>query len=295
MKKKVAICAIAKLENLYLREWVDYYYNMGVDNIILYDNNDLDGEYPQWVIGDYIANGFVKYEDVRGKHRYQLASYNNCYKKYKNEFEWLGFLDIDEFWYINPSYNISDVLNDERFPNSFALMLNWLCYGDCNLVHYDGRKIQERFQNPSTPFDIESNGGLINKVYKCFVRVHDNHDVTFFDAGYPAYNNDYGVFDKKFYFLDKEDFSYQGKDIPPNEDFYKNTISYIKHYRTLTIEEFLHKRFCRRGYADYASFHNKEFIMKLFWDQNEWTQEKQDIVDEFFKKFEVIDDKPIEI
>ena len=77
MKKKLAICAIEKLENLYLREWVEYYYKMGVDNIILYDNNDLDGEYPQWVIGDYISNGFVKYEDVRGKHRYQLDAYND--------------------------------------------------------------------------------------------------------------------------------------------------------------------------------------------------------------------------
>jgi hypothetical protein len=70
-------------------------------------------------------------------------------------------------------------------------------------------------------------------------------------------------------------------------------ITFIKHYRTLTIEEFLYRRFCRKGYADHASFHNKDFIMKLFWEQNTWTQEKQDIVDEFFNKFNVVDDKPI--
>jgi hypothetical protein len=33
--------------------------------------------------------------------------------------------------------------------------------------------------------------------------------------------------------------------------------------------------------------------MKLFWDQNVWTIEKQNIVDEFFNKFNVVDDKPI--
>jgi hypothetical protein len=32
--------------------------------------------------------------------------------------------------------------------------------------------------------------------------------------------------------------------------------------------------------------------MSLFWEQNEWTQEKQDIVDEFFERFEVITDNP---
>lgn len=59
------------------------------------------------------------------------------------------------------------------------------------------------------------------------------------------------------------------------------------------IEEFLYRRFGRRGYADYASRHNKEEIMQYFWDQNEWTEEKQKVVDDFFSRFEVIDDEPI--
>ena len=71
------------------------------------------------------------------------------------------------------------------------------------------------------------------------------------------------------------------------------TLSFIKHYRTLSIEEFLYRRFGRRGYADYASRHNKEEIMQYFWDQNEWTEEKQKVVDDFFSRFEVVDDEPI--
>ena len=47
MKKKVAICAIAKLENLYLREWVEYYKEMVVDNIILYDETNKETEFEQ--------------------------------------------------------------------------------------------------------------------------------------------------------------------------------------------------------------------------------------------------------
>ena len=286
MKKKLAICAIAKLENLYLREWVEYYKEMGVDNIILYDNNDIDGEYPQWVIGDYISNGFVIYEDVRGKHRYQLESYTNCYEKYNNLYEWIGFLDIDEYWYINPIYKIDDILNDERFPNAIAVFVNWLCYGDCGLLHYDGRKVQERFKTPTFPLDCISNGDVMNKVVKAFVRTNSNVYVIFKDAGYPTYGfkNECENEWKKFYFINGD--NYNGV---TTCDF---SISYIKHYRTLTIEEFLYRRFGRRGYADYASFHNKDFIIQLFWDQNEWTQEKQDIVDDFFNKFEVIDDKP---
>ncbi len=60
------ICCIEKQENLYLRDFVEYYKKVGVDNIVMYDNNDVNGEYPQQVIGDYIANGFVIYKDATG-------------------------------------------------------------------------------------------------------------------------------------------------------------------------------------------------------------------------------------
>ena len=49
---KLGICCIVKQENLYLRDWVKYYYDMGITKIVLYDNNNVDGEYPQQVIGD---------------------------------------------------------------------------------------------------------------------------------------------------------------------------------------------------------------------------------------------------
>ena len=63
---KIAICAIIRNENLYLREWVEHHKHMGFDHIILYDNNNPDGEYPHQVIGDYIMSGFVEVNNVRG-------------------------------------------------------------------------------------------------------------------------------------------------------------------------------------------------------------------------------------
>ena len=62
---KVAVCAIAKNENLYIREWVEWYKNLGVSKIFLYDNNDLDGERFEEVIDDYIKSDFVEVIDVR--------------------------------------------------------------------------------------------------------------------------------------------------------------------------------------------------------------------------------------
>ena len=52
---KICICTLGKDENKYIKEFVDYYKNYGVDKIILNDNNDIEGERFEEVIGEYIT------------------------------------------------------------------------------------------------------------------------------------------------------------------------------------------------------------------------------------------------
>ena len=40
-KLKVCLCVIGKKENLYAREFVDYYRKIGYNNIFIYDNNEI--------------------------------------------------------------------------------------------------------------------------------------------------------------------------------------------------------------------------------------------------------------
>ncbi len=44
IKMKVAICTMAKKENLYIKEFVDYYIKLGFSHIFIYDNNDPNDE-----------------------------------------------------------------------------------------------------------------------------------------------------------------------------------------------------------------------------------------------------------
>ena len=266
---KVAICCIIKQENLYLRDWVKYYYDMGIKNIILYDNNDVDGEYPQQVIGDYISNGFVIYKDVRGGYRCQIQSYTECYSEYKFLFDWIGFLDIDEYWYLSPEYTLDTFFDEKKFPNAGAVFFNWLCYGDNDLVHYDNRPVYERFNGPT----------VISHVKKIFIKCNPNFNVIFDDANSVLCINENG--DAPLAYLSN------GK----NYNFEEKTVenAFIKHYITLTIEEFLYRRFGRKSYADNSSF-NKEFILGIFKGMNKMTEEKQLIIDEFFQKYNMIED-----
>ena len=49
-----AICAIAKNENLYLKEWVEYHKNIGINKIFIYDNNGLTSE--KYNISVYVSD-----------------------------------------------------------------------------------------------------------------------------------------------------------------------------------------------------------------------------------------------
>ena len=64
---KICLCEIVKNENRYLREFIEYYKKLGYNKIILYDNNEKNGENLKEVIKDYILKNFVQIFDFRGR------------------------------------------------------------------------------------------------------------------------------------------------------------------------------------------------------------------------------------
>ena len=82
---KVALCCICKNENDYIKEFVEYYKNIGFDNIIVYDNNDVNGEHIEDVINDYVQKGFVEILNWRGKEAPIFSVFNECYNNNKDK------------------------------------------------------------------------------------------------------------------------------------------------------------------------------------------------------------------
>ena len=169
---RTLLCCIIKQENLYLRNFVEYYKNIGFTNIVLYDNNDENGEYPQQVIGDYIEEGFVIYVDARGRHRYQLEAYTECYKERSKDYDWIAFFDADEFLSIQSGKQIEDLLSEEKYSGADVIYFYWMLYGDNGLIHYDGRPVYDRFLIPNKPDPNKNN-------YKIIVRCESRMKYTF--------------------------------------------------------------------------------------------------------------------
>lgn len=144
---KTCICAIAKMEELYIREWIEHHKNIGIDHIVIGDNNNSNYENPlQLVIQDYIDNGYVtilNYNDLNSSndfigivnghtiYKFQIYAYSDMYFKYCNEYDWIFFIDIDEFIEL-PAYNndIKLFLSNEKFNDASAILFSWLIYGD---------------------------------------------------------------------------------------------------------------------------------------------------------------------
>ena len=79
----------------------------------------------------------------------QFPSINSCYKKYKDQFDYITFLDFDEFITIQNNKSINDYLYNSKYDKCESILLNWAMYGDNDLVKYDNRTVIERFTKPA--------------------------------------------------------------------------------------------------------------------------------------------------
>jgi hypothetical protein len=167
---KVCLCTPCKNENRYIREFVEYYKNYGIDKIFLYDNNDKNGEKLEEVIGDYVNDRLVEILNWRGEIRPVFRIMNDCYQKNYKTYNWLVFFEVDEYIHLRNYSNIKEYLNLDSFKNCQKIHLNWVHHTDNNLIHYDNRTLHERFPEVE-PNAINNVRGSVNSV-KTILRGH---------------------------------------------------------------------------------------------------------------------------
>ena len=157
---KVYIITSAKFEELYIEDWIDYHLANGVDKVIINDNNPKDYKYQlKDILKKYIDNGTViveRYYDLpdalnNNDQIDPLCQDNNIYycytwlyNKYKNEFNWVAKLDIDEYLEIPETNNdIKKFLLQKKFDNVLSIKIPSECYG----VKYEYSEKYTRLKN----------------------------------------------------------------------------------------------------------------------------------------------------
>lgn len=144
---KVALCTMGKNENLYVKEFISYYIKLGIDEIIIYDNNDLNSEKISDMI-DFEFKECVKiYETKKLNISNQGLAFTDCYEKYKSMFNWMLMIDMDEYLYIKKD-TLKNYLLKPVFNKCDFIKFQWVIPTDNNHLYYENKPLFERFKGP---------------------------------------------------------------------------------------------------------------------------------------------------
>ena len=130
-------------KKIYIKEFIRYYINLGINHFFIYDDNEPNTE----LISTEVENIYKDFITIYKKNGSQEYSYNDCYQKNNNNYDWILFVDFDEYLYIK-KYPLKFYLNKPIFNKCDFIHFHWVMATDNNLIHYDNRSLFERFKSP---------------------------------------------------------------------------------------------------------------------------------------------------
>lgn len=243
---KVACVVLAKDEEPYIEEWLKYHTDLGIDKFFIINNNDLasgekykqDLEFQNELSKKYPAQFFqLCGQDalsIAGKQRGVLSHFYFNVIKPTNEFDWVTFIDIDEFLYFGGK-TIKEFLSQQKFSDTDIIHLNWRCYGDNGRIFASSEPVQDRF-TVQAPLDciynsVEAAKGVTEDMFlKSIFRVSDKRTVI---------TNPHTIFIENSVCRTADG---QLSDCRYAAERPKNIDCYVKHYITKSLEEYILRR-----------------------------------------------------
>lgn len=184
---KTTICVLIKDEQDYLKEWIDYHLNIGIDEIYLFEDYTSTSHS---MIADCYSNVYIYPLNIVSPERalYGCEKQDTLFKwfveQYKTSIDWILFTDIDEFLILKQPLN--KLLKD--YDNETGLLLKWKFYGASGHVKKPTGTVFENYTRfATTPLDyVWSHKSFVNcKNYRGWKE--SIHGI--FDAVYPIDNN----------------------------------------------------------------------------------------------------------
>jgi len=153
----VALCCRIRDEAGYLAEFVEYYVAAGVRHFFFYEKLSRDDF--REVLVPYIDRGVVTLLADWPNVPVSPSAEQDCVLKCVGRFEWIGFIDADEFVVIGDGRSIGGFLAD--FRDHPAVALHWYMFGsNGHRLRPEGPVIAEYTRREPLP----------NRHVKCFVR-----------------------------------------------------------------------------------------------------------------------------
>ena len=185
MLPKVAVVLFVKNEYPDICDWLAWYFAIGVDTIIVHDDHSTDGTWEAVLAASRCLDvrPFRTDLSVQPFTARQREVYLGAIRQFRDEFDWIGLLDADEYLYLREGKDLPSFL--AQFPDAGAIAFSWCIYGSNGHLLKPGASTVEAFTRHSLP------GFGHNRSVKSFVRpklVIDRwRDPHTFDIGNTAY------------------------------------------------------------------------------------------------------------
>jgi hypothetical protein len=124
LRPYLSVFVIYHNEADYLREWIEFHKLVGFERFYMYNNFSTD--HHRDVLAPYIADGTVIHREWPVEPA-QMAGYRDVLERHRDDTEWLGFFDIDEFLFSPTGEKVADILRGfEEFP---GVAVNEITFG----------------------------------------------------------------------------------------------------------------------------------------------------------------------
>lgn len=248
---KVAIVCIVKNELDYMLEWVAYHRTvLGVTDFIVADNVSNDGTTQLLEALDH--SGLIirvhspRVNDEKG---IQADAYNHILKKYGSQYDYMAFIDADEFIVNKTGLSFQKQLKKiAGNRDAGAIALNWRVFGSSGFYYQTNRLVTERFTWASRP-DKNVNHHIktilkpscVSEMYIHHAKLKNNK--YYYDEG------------GKIFFIEttKEKNEMPLGSVSPFTKVIKNNSLYVAHYVVKSKDEHMLKKSKRGSAAGKAS------------------------------------------
>jgi hypothetical protein len=153
----VALCCRIRDEGYYLEEWIEYYLAAGVEHFFFYEKLSRDNY--RNVLKPYLDRGVVTLLDNWPHVPVSPAAEHDCILRAVGRFEWVGFIDADEFVVIRDNSSIDEFLSQYRTQAGVAL--HWYMFGSNGHTRRPSGAVTTQYTRRAE---------VPNRHVKCFVR-----------------------------------------------------------------------------------------------------------------------------
>ncbi len=239
---KVLLCAIAKNEAAYLVEWIAYHkFIVGFDEVLIYENDSTDNS--RLILEKLDKLGICQYKLWPRSQGIvpQRSAYNDAIQTYNQSYQWVCFLDLDEFLVLKNFNSIQDCI--QSFENKAdSILINWLMFGSSGHSTYSPEPVIQQFTKCA---DYSS------PIHKHMKSISKIDSIEVLDIHIPRLKPNY-----KYFHIDGKELHFgadpTGEHIK-NQGYVNHKPAQINHYQSKSLEEYKCRKLKGRATVDERS------------------------------------------